>query len=107
MAFRRKIGAIERITHFQSQCVACAEPARLDSKFLSLLEDGVPKLHRVARAKENFYAVFAGVAGARHRYRHSLHLNIDNVVSRRKIHEKFGDARTLNGDASKMLAAIC
>ena len=66
----------------------------------------VPKVDRVFRGKENFDPVFAGVTGSRDGNGHSFHLDIDNVISRRKIDKEFGNARTLNGDSAEMRAAI-
>ena len=82
---RRQIGTVERITHFESQRIARAEPARLDAERSAFFKHGIPKLHRIARTKENFNAVLSGVTGPRHRNVCSVEREIDNVISRRQI----------------------
>src|SRR5437588_8030630 len=77
VSFRRKIGAVERIAHLETERVARPEAARLDPKVLSFFEYRVPKLHCIAGAKEDFHAVFASVTGPRHRKRHSIDLKFD------------------------------
>src|SRR6202011_5080733 len=86
--------------------VARAEPAGFDSEISSLFENGVPKFHRIAFAKENFYAVFTSITGPRHQDRHFIQLKIDNVIARRQVYKKLADARTLNWNSAKMSAAI-
>src|ERR1017187_2684390 len=100
--FRRQIGAIERITHLEAQGVARAESARFDSKWLSRFESKVPKFRRLVRRKENFEAIFSGVARAGDRELYSLQLKIDNHISRRgrddlteERMEQINDARAL------------
>src|SRR5436305_12920774 len=73
----------------------------------------MPEPCRVARAEKNFHAVFAGVTGARDRNRHFFNDEIDHVISCRKLHilpqqimEEIDHARSLNGDASEIRAAI-
>ena len=78
VVLRRKIGAIERITHFQTKRVARSKPAWFNPKLCSFFEHEVPKLYRVAGAKEYFDAVFARVTRPRHRDWHSIELKIDN-----------------------------
>src|SRR5437867_8093749 len=113
IAFRRQIGAVEWIAHFQAQRVARAETARFNSESFAFFERGIPKLHRVARTKENFNAVLAGVTGSRDGNLCSIERTIDDRVSGRKIDifaeqrmKQFRDTRPLNGDSAKICAAV-
>src|SRR5437588_915857 len=51
ISLRRKIGAVERVTHFQSQRIARAESAWFEPELFSFLVDEIPKLHCVGRAE--------------------------------------------------------
>src|ERR1700730_3704540 len=111
--FRRQIGAVERITHFQAQRVARAKSAWLDPELISFIENAVPKFRRVLCTKENFHAIFACITSPRDRNRHIVQLEIDNVISRWKIDivaeqclEKLDNARALNGNAAEIRSAI-
>ena len=113
ISFRRQIGTIEGVTHFQPQCVARAKTARLNSKWFALFERSIPKLHCIGCAKENLNAVLAGVTGTRNGNRRLLELKIDNRISRGKIGiltkqrvKQLRDPRTLDRDSAKIRAAI-
>src|SRR5207249_11745850 len=82
---RRQIRTIERIAHFEPQRVARAQAARFDSKRFAFFERRTPKLYCIHRAKENFDAVFASVAGARDGNSRPIEWKIGNRISRWKI----------------------
>src|SRR5690349_4726378 len=79
--FSRKIGAIERITHFQAQCVARAQTTRLRAEFFSALQNEVPQPCCILRAEKNFDAIFAGITGPRDRDRHVFSNEIAYAIS--------------------------
>src|SRR5262249_5833229 len=85
ISFWRQIRAVQRVAHFQAQRVAGAQTARLDRERLAFFEHGVPKLHRVCCAKENFNPVLAGVTGACDRNSRSIEWKIGNRIARWKI----------------------
>src|SRR6476661_7602854 len=113
IALGRKIGAIERITHFQAQCVARAQTTGLRAEFFSALQNEVPQLRCILRTKKNFHAVFAGITGPRDRDRHVFSNEIAYAISCWKLDilaqqlvKEIDHARSLNGDAAKVCAAI-
>src|SRR6476661_901069 len=63
IALGRKIGPVERITHFQAQGVARAQTTWLRVEFFSALQDKVPQLYSILHTKKNFNAIFARVTG--------------------------------------------
>src|SRR5690242_10801082 len=69
IAFGRKIGAVKRITHFQTQSVTRAQTAWLCVQFSSTLQNEVPQLCCILSTEKNFHAVFASVPRARDRNR--------------------------------------
>src|SRR6478609_2565523 len=72
IALWRQIGAVQRVTHLESQRVARAESARFDPKRLSVIKDGVPDHGRVFGGEENLHAVFTGVTRASDRQLYTL-----------------------------------
>src|SRR6266446_5164889 len=62
-----KIGAIERVTHFESESVAGAEAAGFHSKFRANYQCVLPELGCNLCRKEDFESVFSGIPGSRNR----------------------------------------
>src|SRR5947207_1194950 len=85
ISFRRQIGTVERVTHFQAQCVARTETAGLNSEWLAFFERGVPKLDRIRCAKENFNAVLTRVTSPGDGDSRPFERKIGDRISRWKI----------------------
>ena len=71
IVFRRKIGAVERIAHLQAQ--ACRARRGRTAECPASFPFSSTSFQTIAASfagKENFHAVFAGVAGARDREFH-------------------------------------
>src|SRR5206468_8141505 len=82
ISLRRQIGTVERVTHFQTQCVARAESTRFDPEGFAFFERGVPKLQCVRGAKEYFNAVLACVPGSSDENSCRVEWKVDDRISR-------------------------
>src|SRR5262245_57482399 len=56
IVLRRKVGAVERITHLKTQSIARAEPAGTNAYRFSLLQNFVPNPRGRLRGEEDFNA---------------------------------------------------
>ncbi len=107
----REVGAIERVTHFKAQGIACAEAARLDAILGTALEDAVPLRRGFRGGKKQLKTLLAGVPGARDDELDALSGDLPNLVAARsrcaeQLVEKPGSLRALEGDTNKIGATI-
>src|SRR5438477_11128052 len=83
--FRRQVGAIERITHFEAESVACPKPARPNAKLLTFCEDIVPNFPCVGSREENFHSILPGVSSARDVQSNAVIIKILDLISCRQF----------------------
>ena len=113
IAVRKKIRAIERVTHFEPESVAGAETARFHSEFATSCQCVLPELGCNLSRKEDFETVFSSIPSSCNRDYGVRKLEIRDLIARRRFFvisepgpEKFDRTRSLNGNGARVRAAI-
>src|SRR5207237_5880553 len=103
IALWRKVGAVERVTHFETQGIARTQTAGANPERFPFCQNFIPDQRRVSCRKENLDAVFTGVARAPDLEWNALVFELFDLISRRqhsvrsaKSLETLGDVRPMD-----------